>query len=299
MPTKTKAPAPAEDTTTEITELEKVEVDRVDGVSSGANGFPILMMKAIAEPVTVEGLTAVVDAVKQAGPPDWHPQAATLARLGAAAPAVPAAALFKAVADGVVNEQPDIDGGQQAIELIAKLIGYEADEVAAGCYGETYDIGLLVNAIECLKCWLGREEAGHDGQDPDSPVMAGIVMDAAKAAPVLPAVVPVAEETKSVDTDDAGRDKELLKSLVSAAVTEATKGAQEELQALRVELAKVKATPIPGGPVMSIAQPPAATRDETKAAKAAKYRRLADEVSDPDTADAYRQLARDLEETTT
>lgn len=114
-------------------------------------------------------------ASKSAGPPEWHPAAVRLAHMGAAAPDIPRGTLFKAVAaDGSVDEQPDIDGGKQAIALIAKLIGYEAQELAAGCLGETWDIQLLCEAAGALKCWLGGEQATADGM--------GAVMDAAAKA---------------------------------------------------------------------------------------------------------------------
>jgi hypothetical protein len=98
--------------------------------------------------------------------PAWHAAAATMARMALAAPSLPRESLFKAVAaDGSVDEQPDIDGGKQAIALIAKLIGYEADELAAGCLDETWDIQLLCEATGALKCWLRGEQASGDGTD--------------------------------------------------------------------------------------------------------------------------------------
>jgi hypothetical protein len=81
--------------------------------------------------------------------------------MGARAPDVDPGVLFKAVnAAGEIDEAPDIDGGKQAIALIAKLIGYEAQELEAGCLDEVCDIGLLLEAASALKCWLSCERAG-------------------------------------------------------------------------------------------------------------------------------------------
>jgi hypothetical protein len=141
----------------ELTEFEAIEVESIKGVGKGANGFPILMMKGLAgaaEP-------AEPAEVQPQGRPAWHPVAAALARSGAKAPDVDPGVLFKAVnAAGEIDEAPDIDGGKQAIALIAKLIGYEAQELEAGCLDEVCDIGLLLEAASALKCWLSCERAG-------------------------------------------------------------------------------------------------------------------------------------------
>jgi hypothetical protein len=82
-------------------------------------------------------------------------------------PAMPEEDRAKAVAliekavgpDGTQDEHPDIDGGKEAIKLIAQLITYEAQELAAGYFDETCDISLLVRAVECLKQWLVNEKS--------------------------------------------------------------------------------------------------------------------------------------------
>jgi hypothetical protein len=153
--------APPDDGDLGITELVEFSPTRLDGVKAGATGFPFLIMKA-AEP-------AEPAEVQPQGRPAWHPVAAALARSGARAPGVDPAVLFKAVnAAGEIDEAPDIDGGKQAIALIAKLIGYEAQELEAGCLDEVCDIGLLLEAASALKCWLSCEQEGAmitDGTD--------------------------------------------------------------------------------------------------------------------------------------
>lgn len=68
--------------------------------------------------------------------------------------------IVKAVnAQGAVDEAPDIDGAEHALQIIAKLIQYEAQEMAIGEFGETCDIGLLMEAASALKYFLSREKA--------------------------------------------------------------------------------------------------------------------------------------------
>lgn len=63
------------------------------------------------------------------------------------------------------------------------------------------------------------------------------------------------------------------------------------------ELAKVKAMPIPGGPMMTAVTPRKTADGEDWTAKAQRARDIADSLSgDPAAADGYRQLARQFDE---
>jgi hypothetical protein len=274
--------------------------------------------------------------------------------------------------DGQVDETADIEGGKEAIALLAKLIQMEAQELAAGHLDEACDISLLVNAVECLKCWLRREQATEAGTEmndgiayvalaakfgytpaevealspemkaalgelakrdfsqkereaaadegqamPDGSFPIKTVQDlknairavgrakdpaAAKAhikrrARALGATDLLPDDWKDVEPDvtkttDAAPavSKDEIADLVKGAVTEATKAAQERIDALAAELAKVKATPLPGGPVITAT----ATRKQangTDLEKAAYYEQMADRVQDPNAAAGYRKLA--------
>lgn len=200
----------AEETPVEITELEKIEAERVDGVKNPANGTPILMMKALPEqpPAAPAPEPVPIAALPQPDPTEWA--------------AAVAAELAKALRPGKPEK--------------AK-----------------------------------KGEKRRAGKKPT-----------------------VAKNATEGDTGSAGHDQ--LTELVEAAVTKATKGAKAEIESLRAELAKVKATPIPGGPVMSIATAPKQQAADDRAAKAAQYRAQAETVMDPELAERYRQAARQLEE---
>lgn len=287
--------------------------------------------------------------------------------------------------DGELDEQPDIEGGQQAITLIAKLISYEAAELAAGHLDEACDISLLVSAVECLKCWLAKEQGAQNGEDDDAisyvalaakfgwtpaevdampqeaksalaalakrdfsaqerrdaadsgaampdgsfPIhnredlenaikLAGHAKDpaAAKAhikqrARALGAedMIPDSWKTAEPDTTKTTEadlrkfvSKDEVNDLVKAAITKATEASEERfkaleaaseerVKALEAELAKVRATPIPGGPVVTATATTRQTRQSDDLNKAAYYEQMATQVQDPQAAAGYRQKA--------
>lgn len=107
----------------------------------------------------------------------------------------------------------------------------------------------------------------------------------------------IAPEGADVDTVTKGTGD--LAKVVADAVTKALQPHKERVTALEAELAKVKAAPVPGGPVLSrnvqVKQPGAVVREDW-AAKAAYYREMAEQVTDRPTADGYRKLAREADE---
>ncbi|MFC5184378.1 HK97 family phage prohead protease [Actinomadura harenae] len=202
-----------------------------------------------------------------------------------------AVALVKAVAaDGSIDEQPDIAGGQEAIALIARLIKSEADELAAGELDETCDIELLLRAVECLKCFVAHEQ-GADDDEPADVTYVGLDAepDTTKAADDEPRIEDV---TKTTEADDVPVSKDEIQSLVKAAVAEAGKAAQERIDALAAELAKVKATPLPGGPVVTTVRHTPQAPSGTD--QAAYFEHMASQVHDPVAAAGYRAKAADV-----
>lgn len=126
----------------DLTELIDIDPTRVDLVKNPANGFPILVMKAVA--AAPEG-----GCCEACGPgcTCTHGQAA------------------KAVnAQGGVDEKPDIAGAESILVGLFKLIAAEAQEGAAGNFCEIYDIQMLVEAVCSMQCFLWNEQNG-DGDD--------------------------------------------------------------------------------------------------------------------------------------
>ena len=75
-------------------------------------------------------------------------------------------------------------------------------------------------------------------------------------------------------------------------LTKALAASKERETSLEAELANVKATPVPGGPMMTAV--PSRKQDEVSdkaAAKATYFDEWAERVSDPSVAEEYRTLA--------
>lgn len=93
--------------------------------------------------------------------------------------------------------------------------------------------------------------------------------------------------------DKKEEDGALLKR-IEEAEAEATRS-RERVEALEEKLAKVLDTPIPGAPVVTVPHAIRKERDEEeRQLQAARYRRLAQETTDPDMRDFYKQRARAL-----
>ena len=313
--------------TADLTELVDIDPERVDGVRTPASGFPILLMKAVN-------------------------------------------------AQGGIDEKPDIDTAEHILQLLAKLIIAEAQEMAAGQFDEIEDIELLSQAACLMRCFKRMEqygdeddgetvykdalpseaelgqvvtylakrkvsaaerrrlaEAGHalpDGSYPiendedlhNAAILArsghGDVAAAkrliAKRAKELGVSNPLANETaKDADVADqndtqtspAPEAPEVTEpvveksaaELVDEAVAKAVNPLQEVIKGLEAEMAALKSTPIPGGPVVTV---PAAQRSTSEKAhllaEAARFRRLAKEVSDQDQIRFYEKKAAEAEQ---
>jgi hypothetical protein len=285
----------------ELTEFEAIDAQSVKGVRHGANGFPFLLVK---------GLAPADGDVAKAGDGDAGDDDARKSALGIA---------VKAVTGGVIDQAPDIALGHQIMSLLAQAIQQEAQEIAAGSYGETCDVDLLNCAASMISRWVGREAA--PGEDDGMMLMqsaakavewtdeqwaewVAALQKAIPGARLLPpgskdddaAKGQIAKGDATVDTDVQGTGD--LAKVVEDAVTKALQPHKERVTALEAELAKVRAAPVPGGPVLSRnvqVKTPQGAVSEDWAAKAAYYREMAEQVTDRPTADGYRKLARDAD----
>jgi hypothetical protein len=154
----------------ELTELEKLEVTRVDAVGRPANGFPVLLMKGVAAPVVVKGER---DCPKCDKSYDADHAGAKCENCGTSLPDAPASkaefdregarAAVKAIVGRKVDEAPDIAGGTAVLAQIADLIIAEAQELKSGQAGEIGDIQQLACAAEMIWCWRTGEESAASG----------------------------------------------------------------------------------------------------------------------------------------
>lgn len=208
------------------------------------------------------------------------------------------------------DEAADIANAQRAIAIVARLIQSEAAELAAGRDEEAIDIEILSRAVECLQRFKRREQM-QDGQDPsadDATVSEDVSYVGLSAQPEVAktAAEPKPKKpkkdksvTKSVRIDSAEPNDQTVdvSEYVTKAVAEVRKPLEAELNALRGELTKVLARPIPGSPMItnampSIAQATPVTADVRKSA--AYWQAQADRSSDPAVKRAFEAKAREV-----
>lgn len=315
--TVVKAPAAAAAAEVGITELEKFEPTRVDGVKTPANGFPILMMKGIAgsPPGPSAAQEKAQPAVPGDQPEDEHEKALALVK-GVLDGSVPVPVLAKDAAG--YDESADIAGALEVIRQISMLVCSEATSLGQGRLEEIWDIGTLMDALCAMKYFLINERDQDNGtgiaSSTDVNGSAGLdgaisYKQAAKAiadtqqfadayralrktakrlgiTPHMPHDWASGENTSS----RAAKSSTSTTDVIKAAVAEALAASQERITTLEADLAKVKATPIPGGPLLvtPLTQRPAVN---PAVQKAERLRAIAEQTSDPQVATAYRALA--------
>ncbi|MEU5596688.1 hypothetical protein [Streptomyces sp. NPDC020298] len=231
--------------------------------------------------------------------------------------------------DSAESESADIANAEQAIAVIAKLIIAEAESLAMGNLNEACDIDLLLSAVRSLTWFKRREEAEQAGdadmdladsaksdsahdETTEGAAEAGTAETSASAEEQTAAEGQQADDGATEDTE-AGETgtvsdavtKADMAELVKAAVAEVTTAAEERSKALEAELAKAnaaieefRAMPTPGGPALTRT---AAQQAQAKNSDADRMRHeasqllaKADQVSDRDLRDGYRDRAKAL-----
>jgi len=182
----------------------------------------------------------------------------------------------------------DIADAQAAIAAIARIIVSEADTLAAGQLGDAYQISCLLDAVSALRWFISCES--EEEASASLVVELDAKPDTTKAAPEPP-TPKTPDATQAPETPD-------LATLVKAAVAEATAPFVERSKALEAELAKVKAQPVPGGPVLARTTQDIAKAGQREAllAQAMQFEATARELrpSDPNVASGYTQKAAAL-----
>lgn len=244
----------------ELTELVDLDPSRVDLVKNPANGFPILLMKAVN-------------------------------------------------AKGEVNEKPDIAGAESVLQKLAQLIIAEAQELAAGQWSELCDIELLTQAAYLMRCFRNGEEmnaemtkAQLETEVATRAAELGVTIQFPEDASKDTDMPETPEDTKTPATPEpqASKPQEMAEKsaaeLVDEAVAKAVHPLQEVIKGLEDQMAVLKSTPIPGGPVVTV---PGAQRNTAEkahlAAEAARFRRLAKDVGDQDLVRFYETKAAEAE----
>lgn len=338
----------------ELTEIEVMDAERADGVVSGANGYPFLMLKSVVTQPT--GYDEIPDdSIEEpvsADEDEDEDEKEEPVNKGCGCCDQCSAGVSKALnAQGGVDEKPDIAGAERVLQELARLIRSEADEMAVGNWDEQNDISLLTQAASLISYFRCCEMAGDeddggmakseislvlkrkvstderkrlasegnalpDGSYPieneedlhnaahlartghgDAAAAKRLIAKRAKELGVANPLASDAQKDAPANTETPAATEpqadEIAKAdLVKAAVTEAIKPLKDELELVKADVARVLELPIPGGPVQTV---PAAirsqrTRDE-QLAKAARFERMAEEVTEPDIRQHYQALA--------
>ncbi|MGW4042952.1 hypothetical protein [Streptomyces sp. NPDC004721] len=234
--------------------------------------------------------------------------------------------------DGGHDEAKDITGADEAIACIARLIISEAESLAQGNLNEACDIAMLLDAVRSLRWFKESEEyeqqmMAANKSDTADGASTSSTDNGEDNAPAATQSSAPAEGQQSADdgqqaddgdqntqTEDEEPDtgsesdavtKADLAELVKAAVAEATTASEERSKALEAELAKAnaaieefRAMPTLGGPALTRT---AAQQARAKSSDAERMRQeaqallvKADQVSDRDLRDGYRERAKVL-----
>lgn len=181
---------------------------------------------------------------------------------------------------GKSTSDEDIASAQEAIAIIGRIIVSEAESLAAGNLSDACDIDELLSAVRALK-WFMMMESEEDIEDE-------LITIGLAASPATTTPEPTAE--KAAGPGD-------LTELVNQAVAKAMHASEERTKALEAELAKVKALPVPGGPVLTrtAGDTQKAAAKDAVLAQANHFRQLADAVTDPAARQGYLALAAEAE----
>jgi hypothetical protein len=249
----------------DLTELVEINPTRIDLVKKPANGFPVLVMKAVNASGQVNEKPDIAAAEK------------VLALL---------AKLIQAEADematGQWDEVCDIELLSNAAQMMMCFRRREQMGMERQSDSITKD---LEGAIADRAGELGVTNPLSDHAAKDEPVS-----DTQTANP------PVTTDTQTTTTDEPAEKSAVVD--VEDAVAKAVKPLLETVEGLRAEVATLKATPIPGGPAVSAAAIQGATAKSVPAnADADRFERLAKSTSDRELARYYADRAREARAT--
>lgn len=207
-------------------------------------------------------------------------------------------AMIAAVRDGLVacisaelqelcDGQPELCDIEQLFSSLWTLMSWWEDEAWQGETASPYS-GDLGNEVAL---WLAAQPEQEKAMGDTTVTTDTDKTDATKAASTTEPVTEPATTTTGTLAVPAALT-ELVKAAAAAAVAEANTASDERYKALEAELAKVKATPVPGGPV--IARTGDGNQVSERIEKAAHFRHLASTVTDRDLRTFYSDKAKAL-----
>jgi hypothetical protein len=194
------------------------------------------------------------------------------------------------------DQARDIADADQAIAIIAGLIQAEAACLADGMASEACDIDLLLSAVKALEWFKCREKKEEPMAHVEMAAAPAAEKSAAPASTAAATPTPPAEAAPGTETPPPAAEKAAEGESTTEQnedLTELVKALQAQVTELNTQVTKAMSAPAPGGPVLTRTTDVTAKAEarEDHLAKAAHYRRLAYEVTDPQARAGYLQLA--------
>jgi hypothetical protein len=314
---------------TKVTRLKGIEATRVDGVDGPANGFPVLMMKAVntqggidEKPDIAGAQGVIVDLFKLIA------SEASEGATGAFCELYDIQMLCDAICslqcflwneqagdqdDGVTKELAKDANSLASYVLKRKFSAAKRKEMAEkgdalpdGSYPieneeDLHNAAILARSghgdVAAAKRHIAKKAKELGVANPLAAAKSVETPDAPEATPedgqeVTPEVVKAEGEDPAPEAPEAPE----IDPAVASAIAKAVQPLEAANTELRDELAKLKATPIPGQIALTApADARALSAKSDDLAKAAKYRQLADRVTDREQRRYYLDRAKELE----
>lgn len=296
---------------TDVTEIVALEATRVDAVRKPANGFPFLLMKAvnaqggIDEAPDIDGAEHVLQLLAKLICSEASEMAAghfdEVCDIEMLIEAAHIIKCFRAmeVATATDDGEPIMKDLETAGRYLAKRAVSADERKRLAAEGHALPDGSypIANA-EDLHNAAVLARSGHGDVAAAKRLIAKRARELGVANPLAKDAMEKTDETSTPveGGEEAAKDTPAadvdVNELVKSAVAEANVASEGRIKALEDQLAKVLATPVPGGPAMT-APPHMRTQVEKaeKLAEAARYANLADNVTDPDLKRYYKELA--------
>lgn len=306
---------------TEITEIVEFDATRVDAVKEAANGFPILLMKAvnsqggIDEGPDIDGSAKVLQALAKLIVNEAQEMATghfdEVCDIDLLCEAAHLMRCFrqKEIDTAADDGEPILKGLEECATWLIKRNVSADERKRLAREGKALEDGSypIANA-EDLKNAAHLANSGHGNVAAAKRLIAKRARELGVPNPLSKETM-AEEDTKETETSvspeeetvsketspEAPEESPDISELVKSAVAEAIQASEKRVEALESELAKVLATPLPGGPAMTA---PAHMRNEMsksqRAADAKRFERLAEEVRDPDLRRFYLEKSKEL-----
>lgn len=325
---------PARKTTPKVTRLKNIQAERVDGVDGPANGFPVLMMKAVnaqggidEKPDIAGAQGVIVDLFKLIASEAAEGATGAFSEIWDIQLLTEALCAMKCFLS--MEQMGDEDDGETAYKSLGlskaqaeSFAGYvlkkkhsaenrrslasEGKALPDGSYPiedeeDLHNAAILARSghgdVAAAKRLIAKRAKELGVANPlAASATKELTMPEDTAGQVETPEDGVSKTTETSEPTEAPVDEPEIDSAITAAIAKAVQPIEEANQELRDELAKLKATPIPGGPALTApAGARAVAAKSEKLVKAAQYRRTAERVSDREIKKQYLAMAAALE----